>query len=52
MKADYGVDVETDEASLSDEGYDAVVICTSHSIFKKPRKWLKDGGRVYTLKNI
>lgn len=52
VKADYGVDVETDEASLSDEGYDAVVICTSHSIFKKPRKWLKDGGRVYTLKNI
>ena len=52
VKADYGVDVETDEASLSDEGYDAVVICTSHSIFKKPRKWLKNGGRVYTLKNI
>ena len=49
---EYGVDVETDEALLSDEGYDAVVICTSHSVFKKPEKWLKKGGKVYTLKNV
>ncbi len=52
VRLEYGVDVETDEESLSDEGYDAVVICTNHSIFKKPRKWLKEGGRVYTLKSV
>ena len=52
VKAEYGVDVETDEESLSRRGYDAVVMCTPHSIFKKPKKWLKDGGRVYTLKNL
>lgn len=52
VKSEYGVDVETDEESLSRRGYDAVVMCTSHSIFKKPKKWLKDGGKVYTLKNL
>ena len=51
-RREYGVDVVTKEGSLSREGYDAVVICTSHSIFKKPQKWLKEDGRVYTLKNI
>ena len=52
VRGEYGVDVETDEDFLSNKGYDAVVVCTSHSVFRNPQKWLKDGGKVYTLKNI